>query len=484
MKSIRFKRIGFSLIVVLTLWITVEILAYCAYRIRYGAYYSYKLVRNELISLNDEGSWRGSAQGIANFNFGNFVEAIHPYFGFTPDPDRNGDLPISSFGFFSGKMTDPLLCRTPDKYILGIFGGSFALGIYRYAISHAPAIVGNKNLVVLNFSTGGYKQPQQLIILSYLLALGAQFDAIVNIDGFNEMALPVSENIPSGVYPFYPRKWAARVGNLIDAETIKRLGHMEIISAIRHRLAYLWLRDGLYRSPTLYILWKQADNTLSRAVYDLSRAAQLEVNKLMLSNLKKDGMPKEALKRLGALAGKRYESFAKFKAAIAATIGPDLVKKHQLIIYSHIYSNWENKFACYGPEYTPKDGTPYSELSAVWQRSSLLMGQLCAANGIRYYHFLQPNQYVPYAKSMSPAEHAIAIDVQHPYREAVVAGYPFLQAAAKSFKTNGLQYHDLTMIFTNVSEIVYCDACCHLNEFGYGLIWNHIWNYVLAGASD
>src|SRR4030095_13628597 len=35
----------------------------------------------------------------------------------------------------------------------------------------------------------GYKQPQQLLVLSYFLSIGQTFDLVLNIDGFNEVAL-------------------------------------------------------------------------------------------------------------------------------------------------------------------------------------------------------------------------------------------------------------------------------------------------------
>jgi hypothetical protein len=38
----------------------------------------------------------------------------------------------------------------------------------------------------------------------YLLALGAQIDVVVNIDGFNEVALPPAENLLKKVFPVYP----------------------------------------------------------------------------------------------------------------------------------------------------------------------------------------------------------------------------------------------------------------------------------------
>jgi hypothetical protein len=56
--------------------------------------------------------------------------------------------------------------------------------------------------VVLSLAAPDYKQPQALMALKYLLVLGAHFDAIVNFDGVNEIALPESEPAPLGVAPF------------------------------------------------------------------------------------------------------------------------------------------------------------------------------------------------------------------------------------------------------------------------------------------
>ena len=41
----------------------------------------------------------------------------------------------------------------------------------------------------LCLSHEGYKQPQQLLVPTYFLSIGQVFDLVVNIDGFNEVAL-------------------------------------------------------------------------------------------------------------------------------------------------------------------------------------------------------------------------------------------------------------------------------------------------------
>jgi hypothetical protein len=82
-----------------------------------------------------------------------------------------------------------------------------------------------KEIVILSLATGGYKQPQQLMALTYLLALGAHFDLVINVDGFNEVALPAAENVPQGYSPYYPRGWQLQVGPL-DMEQRKLVGRI------------------------------------------------------------------------------------------------------------------------------------------------------------------------------------------------------------------------------------------------------------------
>ena len=108
----------------------------------------------------------------------------------------------------------------------------------------------------------------------------------------------------------------------------------------------------------------------------------------------------------------------------------------------------------------------YRQLADLWRRSSLQMHRLCAANGILYLHFLQPNQYVPGSKPMGRAERARAFDEQQPYRRPVEEGYPWLQRAGAALSRDGVRFHDLTRIWEDVAEPRYHDTCCHVNRTG------------------
>lgn len=78
------------------------------------------------------------------------------------------------------------------------------------------AAFATDRFVVYNAATGGGKQPQQLFRLQYLLLLGERFDLVLNVDGFNEIALPLVENVPVGTPAILPRAYP----HLLSASTV------------------------------------------------------------------------------------------------------------------------------------------------------------------------------------------------------------------------------------------------------------------------
>ena len=110
------------------------------------------------------------------------------------------------------------------------------------------------------------------------------------------------------------------------------------------------------------------------------------------------------------------------------------------------------------------------------------MHRLCEANGIRYYHFLQPNQYVPGSKILSADELRNAFDPHYPSRAVVVAGYPYLEAAGRELTAAGVHFYDLTEIFKAHPETIYFDTCCHVNRHGCELMANQIVDRMRARA--
>ena len=109
------------------------------------------------------------------------VEVIHPYLGFVRDPERSRD---TSYLGFPQEKDDPFLRGSSDTLSVAVFGGSFAAGTSIAGESILQSTLGGYGIDarILTLALGGYKQPQQLLLLAYLLSHGAELDVVVNID--------------------------------------------------------------------------------------------------------------------------------------------------------------------------------------------------------------------------------------------------------------------------------------------------------------
>jgi hypothetical protein len=344
-------------------------------------------------------------------------DSVHPYFGFVrrpkeqPEPDS---LPVNAYGFVDSNS--PIQHREAGKVIVGILGGSlaeefcdFALPDFEAQLKQLPRFAG-KRFVFVRLAISGYKEPQQLFVVSYLLALGAQFDVIINIDGFNEIALPVVENKPAGVFPSFPRDWGVRVLERRDTALLRRMGEV----------VYLQETDRSWSRPFTAIPW--CYSPLARLVWAV-----------------------------------RHEWLARaIMSGYKSTI--ELREKHR-------------SFTAQGPSET-FDELPalLKHCVGVWQRSSLELAKVCDGMGIEYHHFLQPNQYVAGSKPIGEAERGVAIESTFPAKPAVEGGYPMLIEAGRELASSGVRFHDLTQIFAHEPEQTYRDNCCHLNSKGNAML--------------
>lgn len=164
--------------------------------------------------------------------------SLNPYVGYTMNPDINKR--INSLGF-----DGPLITKDRNIYSVGIFGGSVAY-LYTYAekerliqeLSHIPALKG-KDIRVYNFSLPGYKQPQQLMTLTYLLSLGYKPDLIINIDGFNEAVLSYVTNYKNGVSSYYPWNWYLYSRKALNTDILTLVKSIEDIRKIQYSMISL-----------------------------------------------------------------------------------------------------------------------------------------------------------------------------------------------------------------------------------------------------
>lgn len=357
---------------------------------------------------------------------------LSPYFGFTRAPGQPlsallepqrlalmaapaADAPwakvsTNQLGFLS-PHDYPYAPAAANSYIVGVFGGSvaqwFALqGAQVLAAQLAPALAG-RPLVLLNFANASYKQPQQALLLQYLLATGQRLDAVLNIDGFNEIALGTM-NIEAGVAAAMPS--VQNMGPLaalapLDADETRLLQLAELLSARRRGAAAQAAAD----THTLALGWA--------------------VDRLRV-----------------ALLARRVDALV--RGLSSAQSAPSLVSLAP-------------------PPASKVDGM--EQAVQLWVQGSTLMRQTLAARGIPYLHLLQPNQYHG-SRPMSEAEARIARSTASVYAPRVVTGYPKLLQAGQGLRAAGESFIDATTVFDTVRETVYADDCCHYNQRGNGLL--------------
>jgi hypothetical protein len=340
---------------------------------------------------------------------------IHPYFGYVANPSKGSN--VNPYGFFGPA---PVATRGPDVALVAVFGGSVAnqlvkVGgdVLRQQLAADGAFRGRR-IELIDLALGGYKQPQQLLVLATLLALGAQFDAVINLDGFNEID-GAKDNLQDGVNPFYPYTWNLHARQALDSSAAVHVANADAIRARRAALRTWFARWPVAHSVFLLTLWDMLDQRQEAAL----RAETAALHE--------------------AVAG---------QGLTLQQSGP--------------------------PVSFPDDESMYVEYAEVWARSSLAMAQLCAGFGIRYVHFLQPNQYLPGSKRLTDEERAAAYDPEVAETQRVETAYPLLSARGRELRAQGVRFIDLTMLFRDEGRSVYGDTCCHLNRLGNELMATEI----------
>ncbi len=482
----------FYLLAVVLVWAVVEIAAIASHAVLDGRLFSPRAIRDQAWAVA-AGSPRaaGSAAGspaATGESRGRWSEVIHPYFGVVIDPDRRPEGAISELGFVGGAGLETLTRKPPGTLVIGIFGGSFAAAIHQRSVARDVEQRLDQPATTVNFAKGGYKQPQQLMILAYLLALGVELDAVVNIDGFNEVALPPVENHARGVHPFYPRQWHLKARSVLDPETVRRVGYLGYLESLRSRRASWLLDRGLHRSAVLSLVWRAIDRRLAAKAQDARRQvdevdAERSSFKLVRRSwacLESAVVEEEVVESLGALSGRVFDRAEQLHEAVVSRVGADRAARHRESI-ERCAAKISASYAVYGPKYVNAGGDGlYRDLAGMWRRSSFEMQALCAAHGVRYYHFLQPNQYLEGSKPITSEERRIAINPAQSYRPGVVRGYPLLRESGRELIERGVAFIDLTMIFEESSEVLYADDCCHLNSRGYDRVLDRILETLAA----
>jgi hypothetical protein len=360
------------------------------------------------------------------------VERLHPFFGYVMKPGAFTNpklkLKVNKHGFFS-LYQYPFVKSNKNQVIIGVFGGSvannFAVDEYinRRLSNKLKAYpeFANKEIIVLNFGNGGYKQPQQLLILNYFLALGQEFDLVINIDGFNEVALSNLNN-----------KAQVEIG-------MPSVQHIQPLTGL-------------------------ANNTLSPEA--MSSIVQINENKKQL----KAGIDKLQTCQLALCH------------AVTSLQVKQLVNNYQqaVVKYDSQVKQSNLDTANSSIVYIPKadsvfeDAAAFDKIASMWYKSSIGMNQILSSRKIKYFHFIQPNQYYPTKRAFTAKEKETAIDNKSPYIEGVKKGYPVLLSKVDDLQKARVNVFNAVNILDNTKETVYKDACCHYNSVGEEVLVNYV----------
>lgn len=165
------RRAVFLVMTFVLSWGVLEVASFLLYAVLRGSVLSHKefnAARETVIfGTHDPDQWQQTPSQSA---------IVHPYLGFVYNRDvefKHGKQ-LSQFGFWDTES--PLRKPSADTVVIGLFGGSMArwfgdegMQPLLQVLKKSPRF-RRKEFTVTSTALGGYKQPQQLLALTYLLA--------------------------------------------------------------------------------------------------------------------------------------------------------------------------------------------------------------------------------------------------------------------------------------------------------------------------
>ncbi len=374
---------------------------------------------------------------------------IHPYLGFIlrptrepgSGPDEVGDN--NAFGFVT-PFDYPYLRQHERELLVGIFGGSAAsclaeLELREKIITHHLAGGSGREVEeirVLNFAQRGFKQPQQLLIYTYLRSLGQELDVVVSFDGFDDVALAA-------------RNGAA--GIAVDMPSIEHVRALQEVTAIAPG------SEGLEKMLRMRREWALYRRIFNRGwggeAWELRFASGFLVDWLRYRW--------------------HHRRYLEARLEIAGTDHPAAAA----VPGTWFYLN---------PSTLPP-GDPEAAIAEsvrLWSRASELMSRLVEADGGFYFLFVQPNQYFPTERAFTEAERAVAFHEDSPDSELIPPGYRRLEQEVEALRRRGVAAEGLFRQLDGVPEAVYVDDCCHFTDAGQAVLAEAIGRRIASEWRD
>jgi hypothetical protein len=324
------------------------------------------------------------------------VSVAHPYFGW--------------YGTLRESKIPGTVHRSrasPDDYEVLIVGGSVAGQIAASGgediveVLQSDSRLQGREVRLVTHARGGFKQPQQLNLVTYLLGSGWTPDAVINIDGFNEVAIGYQNAVDFDVHPNHPAffLWGpVATADTIDREAVDLLLDMRSEQRHARELADRFESYGLSNSAVLSFVCLERMRATRQRFYD-ARNTQLE--------------------------------WVKTHGREKISAGPPFDAELDRVLELSVRN---------------------------WAESSLSLHALCAARSIHYVHVLQPTLYDEGSKPLTARERADAT-APDSWIAGARAGYPLLRAEGERLRSKGVHFIDATPFFDTQKERRYKDSC-------------------------
>ena len=350
----------------------------------------------------------------------------HPYFGYTGPYSLTSETRLTdntnNLGFVQRQERLVPFTPEPDDFVVFVFGSSIAAGLVlaprgnpplRDNLQKLPQLKG-KNVVVYSMAQGPQKQPQQLMELAFLLALGQHIDLVLNVAGTVEFTSGL-HNFESGIDPIFP-----------DAAMLRPLGR-DLAPVDSSTADYFESRFRLFRDRA---------------------GVQLYVKRVT-----------EATSGLGYLKNRLILGY------YSRNLANDLANYEKAVSRK---GSWDELMSLDMSVSVTKDNV-MDAIFQSWLRCSDMMKLLAKANGAAFLEIVHPNPYHSRKKLTQSEQAVLDLPPTSYLPRGASEGYRLIEQRADMLKSRGII--NAMTLFDDVTETVYIDSTGHLNRLG-GTLFN------------
>lgn len=293
-----------------------------------------------------------------------------------------------------------------DAFVVVVIGGSVSVHVAKRGeaamqeVLRADPRLSGREIVILSQGRGAFKQPQQANLFTYLLAMGITPDALIDIDGLNEMVFSY-DNFTLGVHPLHP-SWSN---------------------------------------------WALVAAAQSRSAHQRDLAADIRLVQRAALELEESGFTRLACHSalLGRLALARLQRLESEWGGLQERWVQEL-------------SRGDARDPARGPRFEGDAQACIDLTVRCWSESSRSLQGACSARSITYLHVLQPTLHDTGSKPLTPAEIASG-QAKWSWIEGVQRGYPLLREAGAQLAASGVAFVDGSRVFEHLEEPIYFDSC-------------------------